>query len=151
MTHTKIVSNKVFLDTNTLIYQTFSDFDVEKHKIVNEKLVYFVENDFLIFISTQILREFFAICTNGKIFKVPLTYEQAVSKVNEFIANFDMVYETSSIITTLNMLILKYKQDKQKVYDTNIVATMIENDIQSLFTFNTKDFKKFKEVELIEL
>jgi len=149
--HTEIVLNKVFLDTNTLIYQTFNDFDAEKHKIVNEKLSYFVEKEYSIFISTQILREFFAICTNGKVFKIPLTYEQAVSKVNEFIANFDVVYETNGIMTTLNSLIIKYKQDKQKVYDTNIVAMMIDNNIQKLFTFNTKDFKKFAEIELIEL
>jgi len=149
--HTEIVLNKVFLDTNTLIYQTFNDFDAEKHKIVNEKLSYFVEKEYSIFISTQILREFFAICTNGKVFKIPLTYEQAVSKVNEFIANFDVVYETNGIMTTLNSLIIKYKQDKQKVYDTNIVAMMIDNNIQKLFTFNTKDFKKFTEIELIGL
>jgi len=149
--HTEIVLNKVFLDTNTLIYQTFNDFDAEKHKIVNEKLSYFVEKEYSIFISTQILREYFAICTNGKIFKIPLTYEQAVNKVNEFIANFNLVCETNNIMTTLNSLIIKYKQDKQKVYDTNIVATICEYNIQKLFTFNTKDFKKFDEIELIEL
>jgi predicted nucleic acid-binding protein len=71
--------------------------------------------------------------------------------MNEFIENFDVVYETNGIMTTLNSLIIKYKQDKQKIYDTNIVATMINNNIQKLFTFNTKNFKKITEIELINL
>jgi len=148
--HTEKASNKVFLDTNVLIYQTFIDFDAGKHETVNNKFDYFIDNDYSILISSQILREFFAISTNGKFFHKPLSYEQAVIKVNEFIENFEMVYETVNTISILDSLIIKYKQDKQKVYDTNIVATMIENKIDKLFTFNIKDFKKFSEIELID-
>lgn len=147
----KKLYKKVFLDTNTLIYQTFSDYEISKHKAVNQQLKYFIRNKYSIFISTQVLKEFFAISTNGKIFKIPLTIEQSVKKINEFTLNFDIVYETSNVIATLNKSLLKYKQDKQRIYDTNLVAIMMEYNIQNLFTFNVRDFEKFSEIKLIEV
>jgi len=39
----------------------------------------------------------------------------------------------------------------KKIHDANIVAAMMVNLIETLFTFNTDDFKRFKNVELISI
>jgi predicted nucleic acid-binding protein len=91
-------SERVFVDTNILIYSTFEDFEPEKHVHCTDILDKLQKSGTTLFISSQILREFFAISTNQNIFKKPLTYKQAVTKMKEFIARFTIVNEKESTI-----------------------------------------------------
>ena len=65
-------SEGIFIDTNILIYSTFPDFDSEKHIQSLESLNQLLQSGKPLFVSSQILREYFAISTNGSIFKRPL-------------------------------------------------------------------------------
>lgn len=140
---------RVFVDTNILIYSTFEDFEPEKHVQCTEILEKLRRSDTTIFISSQILREYFAIATNKNIFKAPLTYKQASAKMKEFIARFTMVTEKESTINVLIALIGKYAVSRQKIHDMNIVATMCDNGINHLLTYNVKDFEKISEIKLL--
>jgi predicted nucleic acid-binding protein len=64
---------QVFLDTNALIYHTFENFDSEKHAQVKQAFSFFEKCGSELFISRQVLREFYAISTNSKFFDEPLT------------------------------------------------------------------------------
>lgn len=139
---------KVFVDTNILIYSTFEDFETEKSVQCNDILNKLHQSGTSLLISTQILREFFAISTNKNIFKKPLTYKQAAAKMKEFIARFTMVHEKESTINVLIALIGKYAVSRQKIHDMNIVSTMIDNDINCLLTYNVKDFRHISEIQL---
>lgn len=37
-----------------------------------------------------------------------------------------------------------------KVHDAKLVASMIAHDIERLVTFNTKDFKRYPEIEVLD-
>jgi predicted nucleic acid-binding protein len=89
----KIESERVFIDSNILIYSTFADFDAAKHLQCLESLNRLLQSDNLLFVSSQVLREFFAISTNGSIFKKPLTCKQAIAKMKEFLKRFDFISE----------------------------------------------------------
>lgn len=141
----------VFLDTNGLLYQTFEDLDEIKYNKAIEILDELSNDGCNLFISSQILREFFAISTNSKIFQRPLTNQEAVQKIQEFQDNFIILYDTNSSITILKKLIVQHKVERQKIHDTNIAATIIANNLDGLFTFNTKDFQIFKEIKLLEV
>jgi len=39
----------------------------------------------------------------------------------------------------------------KKIHDANIVAVMMANSIQTLFTLNVDDFKKFKKIRLLAI
>lgn len=144
-------SERVFVDTNVLIYSTFEDFEPEKHVQCTNILDKLIRSGTTLFISSQILREFFAISTNQNIFKKPLTYKQAVEKMKEFVARFTMVHEKESTINVLIALIVKYAASRQQIHDMNIVATMVDNDINHLFSYNVKDFKQISEIHLYSL
>jgi predicted nucleic acid-binding protein len=144
-------SKALLIDTNILIYHTFEDFDKNKHHDTCRLLDYLSKNKFKIFVSTQVLREFFAISTNGNIFEKPLSTEEAVLKLEEFQKNFRVIHEDDSSIEHLKQILKKYKISKQDVHDANIAATMITHDIKQIATFNQKDFKTFKEIELFEM
>jgi hypothetical protein len=44
---------------------------------------------------------------------------------------------------------LKYKLGSNRVFDTKLVATLINNGINRLATINDKDFKIFTEIETV--
>ena len=142
-------SEKVFVDTNILIYSTFEDFEPEKHLQCVDTLNRLLQAETILFVSSQILREYFAIATNKNIFKKPLTYKQAAAKMKEFLATFTLVYEKESTIHVLIALIGKYAISQQKIHDMNIVATMLDNNITHLLTYNAKDFRKISEIKLL--
>jgi predicted nucleic acid-binding protein len=63
-------SERVLVDTNILIYSTFEDFDPGKHVQCNDTLNKLLQAGTTLFISSQILREYFAVSTNQNIFKI---------------------------------------------------------------------------------
>jgi predicted nucleic acid-binding protein len=141
---------KIFLDTNILIYQTFEDFDAEKHNVVQSKLKILHESEHIFYISTQIIREFIAIATNDKIFHAPLRTEDVLVKINEFEASFHVLFDTDESLAILKDLVKRYDIRKQKVHDTNIAATVLANRIDYLWTFNKKDFEIFEGLQLLQ-
>lgn len=144
-----IESKVVFLDSNVLIYHTFADFDKDKYMISRELLSELAQRKCWFIISPQIIREFFAISTNSKILIKPLSPEEAFEKIEEFLEKYEFVSESENTISYLKDLTVKHQIIKQNIHDTNIVATMMDNDIDHLFTFNTKDFIKYNEIKLI--
>ena len=143
-----MASNGIFVDTNVLIYHTFALFDVNKHKAVKQRFYEFEQSSMDLYISRQVLREFFAISTNAKFFDEPLTTDEACQLLSDFSQAFGVLDDAQ--IPLLNSLLTKYQINKQKVHDTNLVATMIQSGISNLYTFNVKDFKLFTEISLVK-
>lgn len=142
-------SERVFIDTNVLVYSTFVDFEPEKH-LDSIKILYGLDQSGRsLCISAQVLREFYAIVTNDKIFPKPLTSKQALRKIREFILRFSLIMEKETTLQNLIYLVEQYPVSRQKIHDLNIVATMMDNEIPHLFTYNTKDFRQIKEIHLL--
>jgi predicted nucleic acid-binding protein len=139
---------KVFIDTNILIYHTFENFDSEKHAKVVYAFSVFEQQESKLFISNQILREFYAISTNSKFFDTPLTVNEACIKLEEFIHVFTIIPDAEMII--LLDILKKYHIKKQKIHDANLAATMLQSQVSDIYTFNCKDFKIFDFINLIE-
>jgi predicted nucleic acid-binding protein len=144
----KIESN-IFLDSNILIHATLIDFDAEKYVNCSSVLQVLNDNENNVFISTQILREFYSIVTNSNIVKKPLTPEQANIRIMDFMLDYEVLPINNSIIEQLLILTQKYQIKGRKVHDTTIAATMIQNNIFTVMTYNKKDFENFKEIKVI--
>jgi predicted nucleic acid-binding protein len=141
-------SEGVFIDANVLIYSTFDDFEREKHVQCTESLNKMARSGRALFVSTQVLREFFATATNGTIFKKPLTPKQATRQMRDFLKLFSLVHEKETTLPILMDLLDKYAVSRQKIHDMNIVSTMIDNGIFEILTFNVKDFQQISEISL---
>jgi predicted nucleic acid-binding protein len=144
-------SEGIFIDTNVLIYSTFPDFEPEKHIQSIEALNQLLQSDTPLFVSSQILREYFAISTNGNIFHKPLSRKQAIGKIQEFLKRFTLLLEKETTMKTLIELIEKYAVSRQKIHDLNIAALMIDHGISRILTFNRKDFQKIRKITLCDL
>ncbi len=147
----KIESDRIFLDTNVLVYSTFEDYDKAKHLKCTKAIADLTASGKFLCISPQVLREFFAVSTNKNIFKKPLTCRQAAKKIGEFMDVFTMIYETENTIHKLLDLLEEHPVDRQKIHDMNIIATMRDNGVSNLMTFNYDDFKAVKEITIITI
>ncbi|MDO9288699.1 MAG: hypothetical protein Q7T83_07900 [Thermodesulfovibrionales bacterium] len=62
-----------------------------------------------------------------------------------------MIYETENTIHKLLDLLEEHPIDRQKIHDMNIIATMRDNGVSNLMTFNYDDFKAVKEITIITI
>ena len=133
-------SELAFVDTNILIY-CFDSSDTKKKndafllikKLISEKTLCF---------SNQILAEFAIVSTK----KLKLDSETARKIIDDlFQAAHIYNYTEKTILSALDIS----KKDNISFWDALIVATMLENKITIIYTENTKDFLKCKQISVI--
>lgn len=137
----------VLLDTNILVYAADEENAVfTKAKEIRDKAV---SGELEACVSLQNLTEFYSAITSSKQVEKPLTPKEAKGEVVKYLScpYLKKVDVKSSTISLLMDLAEKYAITKQSIYDTQLVATMIENDISKILTRNVDDFSIFTEIE----
>ena len=142
------MKDRIFLDTNILVY--LSDEGAEFHKIVKDTFQN-VSKKYEIWISRQVLREYAVVVSRKECVEKPLK----PGEINDDIAKWEQLFmvidETKEVTENLKKLIAKYNLKGKRIHDANIVAAMMKISIPLLLTFNVKDFKEFKEIQIMEL
>jgi len=138
--------DKVFLDTNILVY--LSNEDSSFHNSVT-KFFTEISGQYEMWISRQVLREYAVVMSSPALVEKPLTPEEVVEDIGKWSRIFRVADETSETTEILKKLIRDYNLRGKRIHDASIVATMIENSINLLYTFNTGDFSSFKAIQLI--
>lgn len=141
-----LMLDKVFLDTNILVYLANEDSPFH-HKVVTrfKKLAGECE----LWISRQVLREYAVVMTRTGTVEKPLSPSEVAADIEQWEGIFQIADETEEVTRILVELIKEYDIKGKSIHDANIIATMTANLIETLFTFNTDDFKEFDSVELI--
>jgi predicted nucleic acid-binding protein len=142
-------SETSLLDTNVLVYA--ADETSPFHpaaKAIREKGL---RGEISLCICPQVLTEFFAIVTDSKRVSNPRTQEEAQIEIVKYThsENFLKIYPGSKILEGILDLLKKYKVTKQEIFDLQLVATMLSNNVTRLYTYNKDDFIKFKEIEVL--
>jgi predicted nucleic acid-binding protein len=142
------MSDKIFFDTNILIYLANEDspFHLEVAKTFKE-----IARKSELWISRQVLREYAVVMTRHGIVEKPLSSKEIVSDMEKWGSLFQVADETEEVTNILVELIKTYNIKGKSIHDANIIAVMTANSIQTLFTLNIKDFKKFKKIQLITM
>lgn len=139
------MNNFSLVDTNILIYAHDSDSPYHQLsvKIIEEK----IEKKEICF-SIQNFIEAYRIWTQK--LKSPISVKQAWD-IFTFYLNYQIpiLFPTEKSMQILKKLSLKYRIEGVNIFDTQIVATMIEYGIMTLITANISDFKKYKEIKTI--
>lgn len=99
----------------------------------------------------QNLIEFWAIATrpttaNG----LGLSIVKTSLEIRKFKRYFTVYNDIPNIFAEWENLVLKHNVSGKNVHDTRLVAAMLTHNITHLLTFNTKDFKRFTEVTVID-
>jgi len=136
------------VDTNILVYAHNQDSPYfNQAKRLLEDLV--EKGGFCL--SSLILLEFFSVITNGRKVDAPLSPETAINVVDDILEsqaiNVIEVHDDLGFfqwLRTFSDLIKRYQ-----IYDAVIAYTMYRDQISTLYTKNTKDFKKFNFIQAI--
>ena len=137
----------MLIDTNIIVYahNKESQYFLESTKFLERLLV-----KRKVFFAIQNLLESYSVFT--KILKKTLTQSQTLEIVKYYFShpNSQIIYPTEKTAKILFELLKKYKVEGEKIYDLNLVALMIENNIKTIYTKNIKDFRGIKEIKSID-
>jgi len=139
----------ILLDTNILVYATFSeDPFFKKAKKLRDKAM---KGEIKTCITPQILSEFYAVITDPKRVSNPLSPELAKKEAENYFKSPSIlkIYMKKTTVRKMLELAEKYQIKSQQIFDVQLVATMLDNNIRTVYTVNQEDFKKFREIKTL--
>jgi predicted nucleic acid-binding protein len=144
-----ITSEISLLDTNILVYA--ADKSSHLHPAALRLRDKGLQGEVSICVCPQVLNEFFAIITDPKRVNNPRTHKEALLEMEKYYLaeNILKIYAGPGIIEKTSDLLRRHKVTKQDIFDLQLVATMLLNNITSLYTYNHEDFSKFKEIKIM--
>lgn len=140
------MADRLFVDTNVLL--PFSFPRLKHHEECDAYLRTMRNDNVELWISGQVIREFYAQATNTskkrRLFNPPLDKELIVQRIETFPARFSIADESEEVRKLLPALLLNYDISGLLTHDTNILATMLVNDIGMVCTLDS-DFNRFRD------
>lgn len=139
----------VLFDANLLIYAhaTHSPF----HEAARQLRDQAASGEIQACLTPQVLCEFFSVCTNERLFRPALTSQQASKQMALYWSGsaFRRILPHERTIERLQELLARHPVTRQQVFDTFLVATMLDNDVRTIYTQNVKDFEIYHELQVI--
>jgi predicted nucleic acid-binding protein len=142
--------SRVMVDTNILIYANSAN--VQFNKEARKTLLKLLQNNYVLCISRQIIREFLVYATRYNFENEKVDSKIIINRIFENLEQYHIVNENDKVTYNLKHLIDDYNLSGKKIHDANIVATMQAYNITKLLTHNIKDFERFNNIiEIIQL
>jgi predicted nucleic acid-binding protein len=132
-------AERSFVDTNVLIYAATPA--SPQHELSHALL----ESDNNLCVSVQVFAEFFAVVTSPRRVTVPFTAREARMFISEVLPRFEVLPVRANIVPLWAQLAEEHGITGGDVFDLQIVATMLDSDVQQIYTFNRHDFERFSE------
>ena len=136
--------SKVLLDTNILIYS------IDENSIYFEQSQNILQNTTLeLYTTSKNLSEFLAVLT-----RIPdnsISVNKALIVIQDFIDISFVLYPSEKSFSIFKKLLQRYKPTGLKIHDFEILSIALSNQINTIATFNKKDFNEVKEINLFPL
>ena len=135
------------IDTNVLVYAL--DADTLQHIPSRTLLEAARDGSTTLYVTSQILCEFYSIVTSARRVSKPRTSADAVSAISGLLAFLHVLPVPAHTVEGWISLLRRRPVIGGDVFDLQIVATMKANDVQRVYTFNTDDFEAFAEISVV--
>lgn len=137
-----------FVDANVLIYAAVQ-VDLRHARCL--KLLT-DETGETLFVSSQILTEFYSVITSSRKVTSPLTPEAAADFIEVLLSSSHVVLVPilADVSTRLLSLLRRHPVRGARIFDFQIAATMLALGITKLLTFNGRDFTSIIEIATFE-
>jgi uncharacterized protein len=142
-----ITSETAVIDTNVLVYA--ADGTSAFHQPSKHLRDSGIQGEVSLCIFPQIFSEFFAVITDSRRVNYPRTQEEAATEIEKYLKAEQMLklYPGPDVMDIMLDLLRSYEIKKQEIFDLQLVATMLSNNIKRIYTFNRGHFDKFVEIE----
>lgn len=134
---------KIAVDANLLVYS--DNKSSQYYQVCRQFLLKEQEN---LVVANQTLFEFLRVVTHPK-YPRRLPLQTAMNDVRKYSSLFEVLYETEKDLETFQSLCEKYKLGSNRIFDTKLVAILVNNHIPRIATINEKDFSVFGEIQVV--
>ena len=133
----------MFIDTNVLVHSR----NVRAPENLNAKamLSRAAGGTDTLRISRQIMREYLAVVTRPQSWADAMPMEAALDDIDWLRETFDILEDGPAVTETLITLCREVPVGGRQIHDANIVATMLAHGERRLLTFNTADFRRYRD------
>jgi predicted nucleic acid-binding protein len=135
------------LDANVLVYAL--DADAPQHAASRALLEAARDASATLYVTSQILCEFYSIVTNARRVPKPRSSADAVSAISDLLAFLHVLPVPTGTVEGWLDLLRRHPVTGGDVFDLQIVATMQANGIARIYTYNTGDFEVFSEFSVV--
>jgi predicted nucleic acid-binding protein len=135
------------IDANVLVYAM--DGDAPQHKASRALLDAARDQSTTLFVTSQVLCEFYSIVTNSRRVPKPRSSDDAMRAISGLLVFLRVLPSPASVVEAWLDLLRRHPVTGGEVFDLQIVATMQANGIQRIYTFNASDFAVFPELAVI--
>jgi len=139
---------RCFIDTNVLL--AASDRSRPNHTEAVQFLESALSGERRLFTNGQVFREYLVVATrslenNG----FGLTPNDALANLEAFSKCIQLLDENQVVARQLQQLVKKHRLKGKRIQDANLVATMQENGLKQLKTYNQDDFSTFEGIHFV--
>ena len=137
-------------DTN-LMWRRMGLFNPDQYKISNAINSLLADGN-RVYITPQNLIEYHAFATRPVLSNgLGLTPTKANQVARKIEAAFSLLHETPDIYSNWRNLMEKYDVSGRPVHDARLVAVMLTYGITHILTRNGADFRRYKEITVVEI
>lgn len=137
------------LDTNILVYALYQS---SPHYQGSRALLDQAKQPGAGFCLTlQNLTEFYAIVTNPRRVTQPKSVDEALAAIADILAlpGISLLPIPADLVTRWTQLVRQHPVTGAKVFDVQLIAIMLSNGIQKIYTFNVADFQRFSGIRVV--
>jgi len=131
----------IFVDTNVLIRMHVES--APDHQTIQEVIKRLIEDDYELWISRQVLREYSSVLTREQTYTKLIAPPLIAAQIRLFEARYRVADENAQVTAGLCNLMDTILMGGKQIHDANIVATMQVYGILRLLTLNPVDFNRF--------
>ena len=135
------------IDTNVLVYAL--DADAPQHAASRALLAAAHDGSTRLYVTLQILCEFYSVVTNSRRVSKPRAPADALSAMSGLLAFLHVLPIPAHTVEEWLGLLRRHPVTGGDVFDLQIIATMYTNGVQRIYTFNTGDFEAFAELTVV--
>ena len=141
-----------FIDTNVLVYA--QQRKSARHQTAKSLRDRALNGVIAACVSPQVLSEFFVTITrtDKRAIEEPLSPEEAVDELRRYCESdqLTLIHPGPRIMERTFWLLARYPVQGLRFHDVRHVATMLENNVTRIYTFNTPHFSQFAEIEVLD-
>jgi hypothetical protein len=137
------------LDANILVYAM--DTGAAQHRASLGLLEAASDSATVLYVSSQVLCEFYSIVTNPRRIAAPYSPSEALEAISALLAlpGIHVLPTPVQAVSGWMALLQRHPVTGADVFDLQLVATMQAHNVQRIYTFNTADFEVFPELTVI--
>lgn len=135
------------VDANVLVYAM--DADAPQHAASRALLDAARASSTTLFVTSQVLCEFYSIVTNSRRVPKPRSPEDAMRAISGLLVFLHVLPTPARVVEAWLDLLRRRPVLGRRVFDLQIAATMQVNGVLRIYTFNASDFEVFPELAVV--